>query len=133
MEINPKEAAKIRDELHNLDIHSFDDREEYYEKLYYIIASGEGFSSKIYRDSKGILTIGHGFNMDRGNASRNEWNQIFKGLISFDEAKNGDSMITKEQARMLKRYGVENREKELAKIYDPYWEKMRLNERAIVD
>ncbi|MDP5110499.1 MAG: hypothetical protein NWP47_03850 [Rickettsiaceae bacterium] len=72
MEINPKEAAKLRDELHNLDIHGSDDREVYYEKLYYIIASGEGFSSKIYRDSKDILTIGYGFNMDRGNASRNE-------------------------------------------------------------
>lgn len=132
MEINQKEAAKLRDELHNLDIHNVNDHEVYYEKLYYIIASGEGFSSKIYRASKGILTIGYGFNMDRGNASRNEWNQIFKGLISFDAAKKGDLEITKEQARMLKRYGVVKREEELAKIYEPYWDKMRLNERAVL-
>jgi len=70
MEINQKEAAKLRDELHNLDIHNVNDHEVYYEKLYYIIASGEGFSSKIYGDSKSILTIGYGFNMDRGNASK---------------------------------------------------------------
>jgi GH24 family phage-related lysozyme (muramidase) len=132
MEIGPKEAARLRDELHNLNIRNFADREIYYEKLYYIIASGEGFSSKPYRDSRGLLTIGYGFNMDRGDASRNEWDEIFKGSLSFYDAKSGKIGITKEQARMLKRYGVEKRENELAKIYDPYWDKMRLNEKAIL-
>jgi hypothetical protein len=132
MQIDEKEAATLRDELHNLNISKFDDREAYYKNLYYIIASGEGFSSKVYRDSKGLLTIGYGFNMDRGDASRNEWNNIFKGSISFDEATSGNIKITEEQGYMLKRYGVEKREDELAKIYDPYWDKMRLNERAIL-
>ena len=132
MEINKKEAAQLRDQLHNLNIINISDNEIYHEKLYYIIASGEGFSSKIYKDSKGKLTIGYGFNMDRGNGSRNEWNQIFKGSVSFDSAKKGDIKITKEQARMLKRYGVQIRENELAKIYNPYWNKLRANERAIL-
>ena len=132
MEIGPKEAEQIRDELHNLNIERFADREIYYEKLYYIIASGEGFSAEVYRDSRGLLTIGYGFNMNRGDASKNEWDTIFKGSLSFDSAKNGDIKITKEQARMLKRHGVEKRENELEKIYDPYWHKMRLNERAIL-
>lgn len=132
MEIGEKVAAKLRDELHNLDIRDFFDREVYYDKLLYIIASGEGFKPKIYRDTKGILTIGYGFNMDRGSASRNEWNNIFKRALSFDAAKNGEIEITKEQARALKKFGVGLREKELAKIYAPYWDKMRLNERAIL-
>ena len=33
---------------------------------------------------------------------------------------------------MLKRYGVRIRENELAKIYAPYWNTMRANERAIL-
>lgn len=132
MKIGPEEAARIRDELHNLDIDHFADREIYYDKLYYIIASGEGFSSSAYRDSHGLLTIGYGFNMDRGGASRNEWNEIFGGSISFDDAKSGKIDITEEQGRMLKRYGVAKREQELARIYAPYWHEMRLNERAIL-
>ena len=132
MEIGEKEAAKLRNELHNLDFRDFFDRKTYYDKLLYIIASGEGFKPEIYRDTKGILTIGYGFNMDRGSASRNEWNNIFKRALSFDAAKNGEIEITKEQARALKEFGVGLREKELAKIYAPYWDKMRLNERAIL-
>jgi len=132
MEIGAKESAKLRDELHNLDILNSDDREIYYNKLYYIIASGEGFSPEAYKDSKNLLTIGYGFNMDRGDASKNEWNKIFKGSISFDSAKEGAIEITKEQARMLKQYGVTAREEEIAKIYDPYWDRMRLNEKAML-
>jgi GH24 family phage-related lysozyme (muramidase) len=132
MKIGPEEAARIRDELHNLDIRGFDDRKIYYDKLYYIIASGEGFSSTAYKDSHGLWTIGYGFNMDRGGASRREWNEIFEGLISFDDAKSGKIQITEEQGRMLKRYGVEKREKELSEIYSSCWDKMRLNERAIL-
>jgi hypothetical protein len=70
--------------------------------------------------------------MDRLNASRAEWNQIFKGSLSFDSAIKGELEISKEQARMLKRYGVQIRENELAKIYHPYWNIMRANERAIL-
>ncbi|MDA9163798.1 hypothetical protein N9N97_02830 [Rickettsiaceae bacterium] len=132
MEIGPEEAAKLRDELHNLDIHHPEGRELYYQKLYYIIASGERFSGKIYRDSKNLLTIGYGFNMNRGRASIHEWNNIFKGSTSFEEAKNGDIEITREQGQMLKQYGVSIREKELADIYNPYWDRMRANERAIL-
>ncbi len=132
MEIGPEDAARLRDELHNLDIHHHADRELYYQKLYYIIASGEGFSKKVYKDSKNLLTIGYGFNMDRGNASRNEWNNIFKGSISFDSAKEGDIELTREQGKMLKQYGVSAREEEIAKIYYPYWHEMRANERAIL-
>ena len=132
MEINEKEAERLRDQLHNLNITSISNNKIYYEKLYYIIASGEGFSPKVYKDSKRKLTIGYGFNMDRGNTSRDEWNEIFRGTISFDSAKKGEIEITKEQARMLKRYGVQIRENELAKIYTPYWNTMRANERAIL-
>ncbi len=132
MEIGEQEAARLRNELHNLDIRDFFDREFYYDKLLYIIASGEGFKPQVYRDTKGILTIGYGFNMDRGSTSQNEWNNIFKGTLSFEDAKNGEIEITQVQARALKKFGVGLREKELAKIYAPYWHKMRLNERAIL-
>ncbi len=132
MEIDEKEAARLRDQLHNLDITTFYGNDIYYEKLYYIIASGEGFSAKAYKDSKGKLTIGYGFNMDRGDESRAEWNQLFKGSLSFDSAIKGELEINKEQARTLERYGVRIREFELAKIYHPYWDKMRANERAIL-
>ena len=43
MEIGEQEAARLRNELHNLDIRDFFDREFYYDKLLYIIASGEGY------------------------------------------------------------------------------------------
>ena len=132
MEIGEKEAANLRNELHNLNMTNSFDHEVYYDKLLYIIASGEGFKPQIYRDTKGILTIGYGFNMDRGSASKNEWDNIFKGALSFEDAKNGEIEITKVQARALKKFGVWLREKELAKIYAPYWNKMRLNERAIL-
>ena len=132
MEIGKEEAAKLRDELHNLDVIGFKDREVYYDKLYYIIAAGEGFEPKAYPDTKKKITIGYGFNMDRGEASKREWNDVFNNRISFEKAKNGEITITKEQARMLKRYGVEQREKELARIYAPYWHIIRLNERAIL-
>ena len=95
MEIGEQEAANLRNELHNLDIRDFFDREVYYDKLLYIIASGEGFSPKIYRDTKGILTIGYGFNMDRGSSSKNEWDRTFKGRVSFEDAINGKIEITR--------------------------------------
>ncbi|MGC0371609.1 MAG: hypothetical protein DGJ47_000300 [Rickettsiaceae bacterium] len=129
MKINPQEAEKLRDELHNLDISSY---ETYYDQLYHITASGEGFSPRVYKDTKGKLTIGYGFNMDRGEAARHEWDGVFKDKISFDEAIEGKILVTEEQARGLKRYGIEAREKELKVIYSPYWHEMRLNERAII-
>lgn len=133
MRIGQKEAAKLRDELHNLNINSIDDNEFYYKTLYYITASGEGFSAEVYKDSKGKLTIGYGFNMDRGDASRNEWDDVFKNYnLSFDEAKKGNLAITTDQALMLKKHGIQKRERELEKIYAPYWHQMRLNERAIL-
>ena len=132
MEIDEKEAARLRDQLHNLEITNFCGNEIYYEKLSYIIASGEGFSGKVYKDSKGKLTIGYGFNMDRGNASRTEWNRMFKGSLSFYSAIKGELEISKEQALMLKKYGICLRENELAKIYHPYWNTIRANERAIL-
>lgn len=70
--------------------------------------------------------------MDRGSASKSEWDSIFKGRVSFEDAKNGGITITKIEARDLKKFGVWLREEELAKIYAPYWDKMRLNERAIL-
>ncbi len=55
MEIGEKEAANLRNELHNLNMTNSFDREVYYDKLLYIIASGEGFKPQIYRDTKGII------------------------------------------------------------------------------
>lgn len=132
MRIDAQEAAKLRDKLHNLDIGNVCDNEIYYQTLYYITASGEGFKPKVYTDTNGKLTIGFGFNMDRGAASENEWNNIFKGEVSFDKAKRGEIEISREQALMLKKHGITKREIELAKIYAPYWNQMRLNERAIL-
>ena len=40
--------------------------------------------------------------MDRGSTSKNEWDNIFKGTLSFEDAKNGEIEITKVQARALK-------------------------------
>lgn len=131
MEINKEEAAIIRDGLHNLNIQNLENHETYYDKLLYIIASGEGFASRVYKDTEGKRTVGYGFNMDRGNTARTEWNKVFKGSLNFDDVKDGQIELTKEQARRLKRFGVEQREGELAGIYKPYWSEMRLNERAI--
>jgi len=132
MKIEREEAAWLRDELHNLDIGNKDDSDMYYRKLFHIIASGEDFKPRIYGDSKKIPTIGYGFNMGRGDASRKEWDALFDGAISFDDAKAGRISITKKQARMLKESGIAKREMELKKIYAPYWNQMRLNERAVI-
>lgn len=132
MEINEKQARQIRDSLHNLDITGPISNNFYSETLNHIIASGEGFSGKVYRDSKNKLTIGYGFNMDRGRIAETEWNQVFKGSLSFDDAKNGRIKLTKDQGKLLKTHSIMVREEELRKIYKPYWNNMRLNERAVI-
>ncbi|MDC0865053.1 hypothetical protein OAP56_03815, partial [Rickettsiaceae bacterium] len=106
MKIEREEAAWLRDELHNLDIGNKDDSDMYYRKLFHIIASGEDFKPRTYGDSKKIPTIGYGFNMGRGDASRKEWDAVFGDSISFDDAKSGKISITKRQAIALKRFGI---------------------------
>lgn len=132
MDISKEEAVKIRDLLHNLDINESKNEEFYYDKLCEIIAGGEGFSPKVYPDSRLIPTIGYGFNMGRGKNSRKEWEEVFGQTLSFDKAIKGAIKLNKKQAIMLKKHSIYSRENELKKIYSPYWDKMRLNEKAIL-
>jgi hypothetical protein len=40
--------------------------------------------------------------MDRGKASKSEWDSIFKGKASFENAKNSNVEITRIEARAIK-------------------------------
>lgn len=53
-----------------------------------VIARHEGFRSKKYKDTKGIWTIGYGFNMESGTFSKEQVDRWNKQGISEEEAKH---------------------------------------------
>ena len=63
-----------------------------------------------------------------------EWDEAFKGTISFDAALRGEIYLSEEQADVLLKSRVKQCERELAEIYKPYWEKFKPNEQhALID
>ena len=91
-------------------INSFD-REVYYDKLSYIILSGEGFKFQICVDTKGVLTMGYGSDINRGSTPKSEWDSIFKGRASFKNAKNSEIEITRIEAKALKNWSLVKRKR----------------------
>jgi GH24 family phage-related lysozyme (muramidase) len=74
----------------------------------------EGVRDKVYRDTRGKITIGVGFNMDRDEA-RMEWNEIFGRAVSFDDVYKGDRKLTIEEIERMYR-GVCNKLRSNEKI-----------------
>jgi GH24 family phage-related lysozyme (muramidase) len=65
------------------------------------IADFEGIESKVYKDTKGLRTVGVGFNMDQKNAKTTFEKYIPKTEVSFDDVRQGKKSITEKQALNL--------------------------------
>ena len=64
-----------------------------------IIADFEGIKQKVYLDTRGIMTVGVGFNMQQADA-RAIFQRNLPG-VSFDDVLSGKTSLTKPQAIQL--------------------------------
>ncbi len=101
---------------------------EYSQIRYEFVKLNEASFNQIYDDktgktittpsqAKGYVSIGVGFNMDRGQEARTEWNAAFGGSISFDDVYNNRVQLNENQVRQLYDYSVSVRESEVSAIY----------------
>lgn len=134
MAVKLERAAQIRDEIHNLDLNNPEHMKIYEARLYEFIKTNEGKHKKVYTDSKNKRTIGIGFNMDRDEA-RDEWDNVFHGTVSFDDAREGRIKLTDEQIDALFPCCLETRRKELRIIYGRAWKngQIKPNERMAIE
>lgn len=107
--------------IKNLDLSTPEGRKKYDEKRYDYISLAEGVKPKAYKDTKGYVSVGIGFNMDRKEA-RAEWNLAFQCLPAasrpdFDQVYNKSRLLTLTEIRILYDYSITSREKELRTIY----------------
>jgi GH24 family phage-related lysozyme (muramidase) len=91
----------MRDSIHNLDLTNSANEEIFRKYTREIIIMVEGVRDKAYRDTKGNMTIGVGFNME---GARNEWDTIFDNQVSFDDAYKGKIKLTDVQINRLLDY-----------------------------
>ena len=63
-----------------------------------IIRGFEGLCRKVYKDTKGLRTVGVGFNMDQEDARKIFEKYIPKSDVSFDDILEGKKELTKKQA-----------------------------------
>lgn len=98
----------------------------------FLIPSTPDINLKVYKDNKGLRTIGIGFNMDRPEA-RFEWEAALGKDVSFDIHSDLKTKIpiTKEQAYQLLDYSIQTREQELSKIF-PDWMLLKPNEKITI-
>jgi lysozyme len=90
------------------------------------IASEEGDSPRVYRDSRGFRTIGRGFNLDQPNA-RTIWKRA-GALEDFDAVLNG-APISQETNDRLFNYKAERIEKAARKIFKDF-DRLGVNQQA---
>ena len=146
MDLKEKELEALRDQVHNLDLSDPADRAryEYWRQVYF--AAAEKSKDWAYDDRgksevregkpiKGKITVGIGFNMDRGKKARDEWDEAFKNEErppDFDAVKAGKRRITHAQIKLLFDNAVEKRERGLRELYGSRWGKLRPNERLAI-
>jgi len=103
-------------------------QDQYSQIRYEFVKLNEGSYTQIYDDQTrlvltnpsqaiGNVTVGVGFNMDRGQQARTEWNAAFGGSVSFDDVYNNRVQLNNSQIRQLYDYSVSSRESEVARIY----------------
>lgn len=90
---------------------SFDDEPgQYREERFNFIAANEGHSRRLYKDHRGIRTIGYGFNLD----DKSNKNVFMKALgvdeAYFNEVRNGQRDLSDAQTRTLFEASVNNAE-----------------------
>jgi len=119
--------TQIQDLMHRLNAPNLT-KDQYSQIRYEFVALNEGVYNQIYDDltgkvltnpsqAKGNVTIGVGFNMDRGQEARKEWNAVFGNSISFDDAYNNRVQLTDYQVRKLCDFAFSTRELEVSRIY----------------
>ena len=87
-----------------------------------IIAEFEGFKAMVYEDTKGIKTVGYGFNMEQSNAREIFEKYVNKSEVSFDDVLSGKKKLTREQALALFK-GTMDEKIKLAKRLFPNFDK----------
>lgn len=84
----------------------------------------EGFESKVYKDTNGILTIGYGFNLNRKDASK----MLENVGANYDKIVNGKEELSESQAHLLylsDRPNMDNWARFCVKNYDSHPEDVR--------
>lgn len=147
MNLSTRELVIIRDRLHNLDWSNPENLARYKHWRYVYFCGAEEAWSWAYDDAtkdkvrdnpdvRGNVTVGIGFNMNRGQDARDEWNKAFEGEESppdFDAIKEGRKHLTNAQIEKLFNQSITQRERELAGIYGSCWKKLRANERLAIE
>lgn len=122
MALKEKETVKLREKIEALDLSDPDDLATYEKERFEYIKTGEGAESESYTDTEGNRTVGVGFNMDRGQSARDEWNEAFEDLPAdkrpdFDKVYNGKKPLDDTEIELLTNHSIEIREEELERIY----------------
>lgn len=127
MNLNNLQLQAIRDRLHNLDLNKDSDKKRFFNLAQFYITDAERRRHSAYDDHtgeilvpgkkpQGKVTIGVGFNMSADKA-RDEWEEVFKGNVDFDEAFVGRLRLTHDQIDMLFRKTFQDRIKEVKRVY----------------
>ncbi len=138
--------AYIRDVLHNLDYTVPANQILYDQILKYHLIESEGYYNFAYDDKrkvghnaisqvgkvKGKVTIGIGFNMDAESA-KNDWKKCFGNLNDFEKVRSGAKNLTNIQVDKLYEIVLLRKRAELEDIYGEIIDKLRLNERLIIE
>lgn len=81
MSIGIERTKEIREEIKDLDLTKYQDKNTYKKRRREFIAvneeSDEKGKKRVYRDTQNKRTVGIGFNMDRRGAKK-EWDDAFK-------------------------------------------------------
>jgi len=147
MSLDAKDLVPIRDHLHNLDLSKPENLAlyKYWHRIYF--AGEEGYEDLAYDDKtgksvrekpdvEGNVTVGIGFNMNRGEQAKDEWEDAFQGeerAPDFDAVKTGKRRLTHAQITKLFDNAIQKREKQLSRIYGAQWSKLRANERLAIE
>ena len=84
------------------------------------IANFEGVRKHVYKDTKGYLTVGVGFNMDQKNARKTFEKYIPKSQASFDDVRRGKKDLTKKQALSLFQGTLKEKKQTTRRIFPNY-------------
>jgi len=134
-----------RDRVHNLDLNIPEHQDIYHQHVTTFIMFNEvkwddedqvptkpKIRRKVYEDTADKRTIGFGFNMDAPSA-RQEWEQVFRGKVSFDRVREENLEITNEQAKELLDYQIMKRRKELQNFFGKDWQRLKPNEKMSIE
>ena len=100
-----------------------------YEKLYKQLEKHEGKRSKVYSDSRGIKTIGIGFNLERAGAK-----QLIENLgLNYSKVLSGEQTLSEEQIQVLFKKDVEEATKAAKDCIPNFGELSDVRKRVVVD